>query len=120
MTLARCVPCCCLCDEGAFSSLASSCVSQAFLAESMWTFLLVMVVLSTASAKRENNNYFGLCIGAIVLTGDAFFGEWSNGMFNPAVGLGTCVISISEKSPYNGLWVYLVCAILLFVLFAAV
>ena len=81
---------------------------QAWLAEWMWTTLLVMVVLSTASSKRASNNYFGLSIGAIVLTGDAFFGEWSNGMFNPAVGLGTCAYSVVQKVASNGLIVYLV------------
>lgn len=86
---------------------------QAWLAESSWAFLLVLVVLSTASAKREKNYYFGLSIGAIVLTGDQFFGEWSQGMFNPAVGLGTCIIAASQHAPYNGLWIYLVCPPLL-------
>lgn len=87
------------------------CVSdlvQAWLAESLWTFLLVLVVLSTASSKREPNMYFGMSIGAIVLTGDAFFGEWSNGMFNPAVGLGTCAIDIFEGNNFDGLWIYFV------------
>ena len=81
---------------------------QAWLAEWMWTLLLVLVVLSTASSKREPNMYFGLSIGAIVLTGDAFFGEWSNGMFNPAVGLGTCAIDIFEGHNADGLWIYIV------------
>jgi hypothetical protein len=74
----------------------------------MWTLLLVLVVLSTASSKREPNMYFGLSIGAIVLTGDAFFGEWSNGMFNPAVGLGTCAVDIFESRNADGLWIYIV------------
>ncbi len=84
------------------------CRVQAWLAEWMWTALLVLVVLSTASGKREPNMYFGLSIGAIVLTGDAFFGQWSNGMFNPAVGLGTCAVDVFEGQNADGLWIYLV------------
>jgi len=92
---------------GNFLQCGYSVAGKAWLAEWMWTLLLVLVVLSTASSKREPNMFYGLAIGAIVLTGDSFFGPWSNGMFNPAVGLGTCAVDLAEGNNTDGLWIYL-------------
>jgi len=93
--------------NGSYLQCGYTSAGRAFLAEWMWTLLLVLVVLSTASPKRESNNYYGLAIGAIVLTGDSFFGEWTNGMFNPAVGLGACVVSAVSAAPYGALIIYM-------------
>jgi len=93
--------------NGSYLQCGYTSAGRAFLAEWMWTLLLVLVVLSTASPKRESNNYYGLAIGAIVLTGDSFFGEWTNGMFNPAVGLGTCAVDVGLGNNTDGLWIYM-------------
>jgi hypothetical protein len=79
----------------------------------MWTLLLVLVVFSVASSKRVANAFFGLAIGAVVLTGDSFFGPNSQGMFNPAVGTGACALSVFEAKGAHALWIYwvrVVCA----------
>ncbi len=72
----------------------------------MWTFLLVLVVFSVASSKRVANAFFGLAIGAVVLAGDSFFGPYSQGMFNPAVGTGACALSVFEAKGAHALWIY--------------
>lgn len=43
--------------------------------------------------KAENNHYFGLAIGIVVMSGAISVGGISGGAFNPAVALGLCVSS---------------------------
>ncbi len=82
---------------------------QSWLDEWLWTFLLVLVVFSVASSKRDSNAFFGLAIGCVVLAGDSFFGPFSKGFFNPGVGTGVCVLSVFEKKAAHALWIYWVC-----------
>src|SRR5258707_14640005 len=76
----------------------------AFLAEFLFTFALVYVVLNVATAKgTSGNSFYGLAIGLTVLGGAFFVGNISGGAFNPAVAVG---ISCMGLSPWPNIWIY--------------
>ena len=78
----------------------------ALLAEFLFTFALVYVVLNTATAEgTSGNSFYGLAIGMTVMTGAFAVGDISGGAFNPAVALGICVLGISS---WGNIWIYLV------------
>ena len=77
----------------------------ALLAEFLFTFALVYVVLNSATAKgTSGNSFYGLAIGFTVMTGAFSVGSVSGGVFNPAVAVG---ISMMGLSPWSNLWIYL-------------
>ena len=64
-------------------------VGPALLAEFLFTFALVYVVLNAATAEgTSGNSFYGLAIGMTVMTGAFAVGDISGGAFNPAVALG--------------------------------
>jgi aquaporin Z len=78
----------------------------ALLAEFLFTFALVYVVLNTATAKgTSGNSFYGLAIGFTVMVGAFSVGNISGGAFNPAVAVG---ISIMGLSSWANIWIYLV------------
>ncbi len=78
----------------------------AFLAEFLFTFALVYVVLNSATSKdTSGNSFYGLAIGFTVLTGAFAVGTISSAAFNPAVALG---ISIMGLSSWGNIWIYLI------------
>ncbi|HEY4049183.1 MAG TPA: aquaporin [Acidobacteriaceae bacterium] len=78
----------------------------ALLAEFLFTFALVYVVLNVATAKgTSGNSFYGLAIGFTVLTGAFSVGNISGGAFNPAVAVGISVLGLSS---WTNLWIYLV------------
>jgi aquaporin Z len=78
----------------------------ALLAEFLFTFALVYVVLNTATAEgTSGNSFYGLAIGMTVMTGAFAVGDISGGAFNPAVALGMCALGISG---WANIWIYLV------------
>jgi len=78
----------------------------ALLAEFLFTFALVYVVLNVATAKgNSGNSFYGLAIGMTVMAGAFAVGGISGGAFNPAVAVGVCVIGITQ---WSYLWIYLV------------
>ena len=78
----------------------------ALLAEFLFTFALVYVVLNTATAEgTSGNSFYGLAIGMTVMTGAFAVGDISGGAFNPAVALGICILGISS---WANIWIYLV------------
>src|SRR5258707_13886135 len=78
----------------------------ALLAEFLFTFALVYVVLNVATAKgTSGNSFYGLAIGFTVLAGAFSVGSISGGVFNPAVAVGISVLGLSAWPNY---WVYLV------------
>lgn len=82
----------------------------ALLAEFLYTFALVYVVLNTATAKgTANNSFYGLAIGFTVLAGAFSVGSISGAAFNPAVAVG---ISIMGLSAWSNIWIYLVATLL--------
>jgi aquaporin Z len=81
-------------------------VGPALLAEFLFTFALVYVVLNTATAKSTSgNSFYGLAIGFTVMTGAFAVGGISGGAFNPAVAVG---ISLMGLSAWSNLWIFLV------------
>jgi len=81
-------------------------IGPALLAEFLFTFALVYVVLNVATAKANaGNSFYGLAIGFTVMTGAFAVGGISGGAFNPAVAVG---ISIMGLSAWSHLWIYLV------------
>src|SRR5437868_5484126 len=78
----------------------------ALLAEFLFTFALVYVVLNTATAEgTSGNSFYGLAIGMTVMTGAFAVGDISGGAFNPAVAVGISILGISN---WSNLWIYLV------------
>src|SRR6266704_3455243 len=78
----------------------------ALLAEFLFTFALVFVVLNVATAKgTSGNSFYGLAIGFTVMTGAFSVGNISGGAFNPAVAVG---VSMMGLSAWTNLWIYLV------------
>jgi aquaporin Z len=78
----------------------------ALLAEFLFTFALVYVVLNVATAKSTlGNSFYGLAIGFTVLVGAFSVGNISGGAFNPAVAAG---ISVMGLSSWTNIWIYLV------------
>ena len=64
-------------------------VGMALLAEFLFTFALVYVVLNAATADgTSGNSFYGLAIGMTVMTGAFAVGDISGGAFNPAVAIG--------------------------------
>jgi aquaporin Z len=81
-------------------------IVPALLAEFLFTFALVYVVLNTATTKSTSgNSFYGLAIGFTVLVGAFSVGNISGGAFNPAVAVG---ISIMGLSSWPNIWIYLV------------
>src|SRR5947199_10761988 len=81
-------------------------VGPALLAEFLFTFALVYVVLNAATAEgTSGNSFYGLAIGMTVMTGAFAVGDISGGAFNPAVALGICLLGISS---WGNIWIYLV------------
>jgi len=81
-------------------------VGPALLAEFLFTFALVYVVLNSATAEgTSGNSFYGLAIGMTVMTGAFAVGDISGGVFNPAVAIGISILGISS---WSNLWIYLV------------
>jgi len=80
------------------------------LAEFLFTFALCWVVLNVATARgTAGNSFYGLAIGFTVLAGAVAVGGISGGAFNPAVGLGVCVMGLEK---FAQLGVYLAAELL--------
>lgn len=76
----------------------------AFIAELVFTFILVFVVLNVATSKdHPGNSFYGLAIGTVVFVGASTVGSISGGSFNPAVGFG---LAISGQFAWSALWLY--------------
>ena len=81
-------------------------VGHALVAEFLYTFALVYVVLNVATAKgTQGNSFYGLAIGFTVMTGAFAVGGISGGAFNPAVAIG---ITIMGLSAWTYIWIFLV------------
>jgi aquaporin Z len=81
-------------------------ILPALLAEFLFTFALVWVVLNVATAKgTSGNSFYGFSIGFTVLAGAYAVGGVSGGVFNPAVAVGVCTMGIIS---WGSIWIYLV------------
>lgn len=81
-------------------------VLPALLAEFVFTFAVVWVILHVATAKATaGNSYYGAAIACTVLAGVFAVGGISGGAFNPAVAFGLCLMGIVS---WDSIWIYLV------------
>ena len=80
-------------------------IGPALLAEFLFTFALVYVVLNSATAEdTSGNSFYGLAIGMTVMTGAFAVGDISGGAFNPAVAVGISVLGLAS---WSNIWIYL-------------
>jgi aquaporin Z len=102
--------------DGSASAIAmapgSGSLFNALLSELIGTFIMTFVILNVgAMQSRDNNNsYYGLAIGFVVLGISISLGSISGGAFNPAVGLGRCICSLitGANDCFSMCWLYLV------------
>jgi len=81
-------------------------VGPALLAELLFTFALVYVVLNVATAKATSgNSFYGLAIGMTVMAGAFAVGGVSGGAFNPAVAIGLSTMGLVAPS---SIWIHIV------------
>lgn len=82
----------------------------AILAELIFTFALVYVVLNTAATKAtEGNSFYGLAIGFTVMIWAFAVGGISGWAFNPAVAFGPQLWDVIQGwSSLNSLWIYVI------------
>ncbi len=81
-------------------------VPAQLLAEFLFTFALVYVVLNSATSKgTEGNSFYGLAIGFTVVVGAIAVGPVSGGAFNPAVAVGAATMGLK---PVAESWIPLV------------
>jgi aquaporin Z len=74
----------------------------AFLAESLFTFALVLTIFHVAVSKHTRpNSYFGLAIALVVFVGAVTVGPVSGAAFNPAVGLAPQLVSIAMGGAFD-------------------
>jgi aquaporin Z len=67
------------------------------IAEALFTFALVFVVLNVATAKANaGNSFYGLAIGFTVVVGAIAIGPVSGGALNPAVAAGVVVMGLAD------------------------
>jgi aquaporin Z len=89
---------------------ATSAPMTALLVEALYTSLLCLTVLNTATAKAtQGNSYYGLAIGFSIVIAAFAGGPISGGAFNPAIGTGpTLVNAMIGGGNFSHLWLYLV------------
>lgn len=81
-------------------------ILRGLIAEFLFSFALVLTVLTTAtSSKTAGNSYFGLAIGFTVGAGVFAVGSLTGAAFNSAVGLGVCLFGLSA---WFNIWIYVV------------
>jgi len=78
----------------------------AFVAEFLFTFALVFVILNSATSKdTAGNSFYGLAIGMTVMAGAFSVGAISGGAFNPAVAIGLAVMKLVN---FADIWIHIV------------
>jgi aquaporin Z len=91
-------------------TLSGHALGAAFVAELLFTFALVFVMLNVATSKdHPGNSFYGLAIGFTVLVGAVAVGGISGGVFNPAVFVGGAIMGAFAWSTVG---VYLVAELL--------
>merc|ERR1719181_1201821 len=75
--------------------------------EILYTFMLCFVVNNCAASKRNNpsgdqNQFFALAIGFVIIAGGYASGGISGGCFNPAVAIGLDVTSSAVTAHWVG------------------
>lgn len=85
------------------------------LAEILFTYLLILVILNIACHPQvDGNSFYGLAYGLTVMVGIYAVGPLSGGVFNPAVSIGPSIIDLitgGGTSQYF-VWYYLTAPII--------
>src|SRR5258706_2924846 len=88
------------------STSGAHAILAAMLAEFIFTFALVYVVLNVATSKDQpGNQFFGLAIGFTVATGAFAVGSISGAAFNPAVAFGAMLMGVLN---WGNFYIYLI------------
>jgi aquaporin Z len=88
------------------STSGAHAILAAMLAEFIFTFALVYVVLNVATSKDQpGNQFFGLAIGFTVATGAFAVGNISGAAFNPAVAFGAMLMGVLN---WGNFYIYLI------------
>ena len=85
-------------------------VAIILLAELMFTYLLVFVILNVATHPNlKGNSFYGFAIGLTVMTGAYCVGPLTGGVFNPSVSIGPSLIDLvtGNGKSQHFLWYYL-------------
>lgn len=91
----------------AFYAAPSAALGPALLVEVIFTFMLALVVLNTATDDAvAGNSFYGLAIGFTVVVAAFAGGSVSGGAFNPAVGLSPALLA--GGTAMSNAWIYLV------------
>ena len=81
--------------------------TKALLVETIFTMMLVLVVMNSAASKKTEGNWFyGLAIGFTIVVAAIAAGPISGGAFNPAVGIGATVLDATKGAgSFGNLWI---------------
>lgn len=91
--------------SNAIISAAAPNTINALIAESIFTFALVYVVLNVATSKKTvGNSYYGLAIGFTLMAAAYAIGNISGCAINPAVAIGLTIMGLSKLS---NLWIFI-------------
>ena len=85
-------------------------VAIILVAELIFTYLLVFVILNVATHPNlDGNSFYGFAIGLTVMAGAFCVGPLSGGVFNPAVSIGPSLVDIITESGVSqySVWYYL-------------
>ncbi|MBP2656260.1 MAG: aqpZ2 [Firmicutes bacterium] len=83
-------------------------VAVSFIAEFVFTFLLMFVIMGVATDSRAEGSFAGLAIGLTVFIGAEVVGPVSGGSFNPARSVAPALVS----GNLDHLWLYIIAPIL--------
>jgi aquaporin Z len=78
-------------------------LATAIVVELLFTFFLAFVALNVVSA--ENDGFYGLAVGGVVMVGTLIATMQTGAAFNPAVALGA---TFAQLSAWANLWAYVV------------
>ena len=85
-------------------------VAIILIAELIFTYLLVFVILNVATHPNlDGNSFYGFAIGLTVMAGAFCVGPLSGGVFNPAVSIGPSLVDIITGNGISQhfVWYYL-------------
>ena len=91
--------------RGEAESMIEAAPTAGFVAEAVWTFLLVFVIFRITSKQVDGNQWFGIVVGFTVAGGAWVMGPESGAAFNPAVWLG---LAVQGKLAWTGWLIYLI------------
>ena len=77
-------------------------VAMILVAELIFTYLLVFVILNVATHPNlDGNSFYGFAIGLTVMAGAFCVGPLSGGVFNPAVSIGPSLVDIITEMEFH-------------------